>query len=90
MLFNISLDEVGAGVRQKISEGVIKREDMFIASKLWNIFHDPKDVQRAFKMSMDKFDLGYIDLYLMHFPMGFAVTFRLFKFLTQGILYIEA
>ena len=66
-------DEVGAGVRQKIEQGVIKREDIFITSKLWNIFHQPKDVERAFQMSLDELGLDYIDLYLMHFPMGFKV-----------------
>jgi len=64
-------DEVGAGVRQKIEQGVIKREDLFITSKLWNIFHQPNDVERAFQMSVEKLGLDYIDLYLMHFPMGF-------------------
>jgi len=64
-------DEVGAGVRQKIKEGIIKREELFITSKLWNIFHQPVDVKRGFQMSLQKFGLDYIDLYLMHFPMGF-------------------
>lgn len=64
-------DEVGAGIATKIAEGVVKREDLFVTSKLWNVFHNPNDVQRAFKMSLDNFGLDYIDLYLMHFPMGF-------------------
>ena len=71
---SFTLDEVGAGIATKIAEGVVKREDLFVTSKLWNVFHNPNDVQRAFKMSLDNFGLDYIDLYLMHFPMGFKVS----------------
>ena len=51
-------DEVGAAIKNKISEGVVKREDLFIVSKLWNIFHQPDDVQRALDQSLTQLDLG--------------------------------
>ena len=63
--------EVGAAIRNKINEGIVKREDLFIVSKLWNIFHQPDQVQRAFDMTMEKLDCDYLDLYLMHFPVGY-------------------
>ena len=63
--------EVGSAIRNKINEGVVKREDLFIVSKLWNIFHQPDQVQRAFDMTMEKLDCDYLDLYLMHFPVGY-------------------
>ena len=46
------LDEVGAAINNKIKQGVVKREDLFIVSKLWNIHHRPDQVQRAFDMTL--------------------------------------
>ena len=54
----IVLDEVGAAIKNKINEGVVKREDLFIVSKLWNIFHQPDQVQRALDQSLKELDLG--------------------------------
>ncbi|XP_001648460.2 1,5-anhydro-D-fructose reductase [Aedes aegypti] len=62
--------EVGEAIRAKISEGVIKREDVFVTSKLWNTFHHADHVAEAFQRSFDMINLEYIDLYLMHSPMG--------------------
>lgn len=63
--------EVGQAIREKIAEGVIKREDMFVTTKLWNGFHDPKHVEETFNRSLANLDIGYIDLYLMHTPMSY-------------------
>merc|ERR1711962_1429950 len=37
--------EVGAGLKAKIADGTVKREDVFITSKLWNTMHHPDDVE---------------------------------------------
>ncbi|XP_031635516.1 aldo-keto reductase family 1 member B1-like, partial [Contarinia nasturtii] len=63
--------EVGKAVRAKIDEGVIKREDIFITTKLWSIFHEPDQVEKAFQKSIDNLNLTYIDLYLMHSPVSY-------------------
>ncbi|XP_055626139.1 aldo-keto reductase family 1 member B1-like [Toxorhynchites rutilus septentrionalis] len=63
--------EVGQAIREKIAEGVIKREDIFVTTKLWNNFFEPCKVAEAFKRSFENLDIGYIDLYLMHSPMSF-------------------
>ncbi|XP_058831681.1 1,5-anhydro-D-fructose reductase-like [Topomyia yanbarensis] len=63
--------EVGQAIREKIAEGVIKREDMFVTTKLWNGYHDPEKIAEAFNRSLANLDIGYIDLYLMHSPMSY-------------------
>lgn len=62
--------EVGRAIRTKITEGLIRREDVFVVTKLGGIHHDPKLVQHACQLSLNNLDIGYIDLYLMHFPVG--------------------
>ena len=44
---------------------------MFITSKLWNTFHQPEDVEPAFLTSLKNLGLDYLDLYLIHWPIGF-------------------
>ncbi|XP_055844243.1 aldo-keto reductase family 1 member B1-like [Episyrphus balteatus] len=64
--------EVGKAIQDKIAEGVVKREDIFIVTKLWNIHHSPEKVEPACQKSVDRLGLGYIDLYLMHVPVGYV------------------
>lgn len=64
-------EEVGHAILEKINEGVVKREEIFIVTKLWNTDHDPKNVEQACRQSVEKLGLGYIDLYLMHYPVAF-------------------
>ncbi|KAG4076314.1 hypothetical protein HA402_005757 [Bradysia odoriphaga] len=64
--------ELGKGIRAKIREGVVRREDIVVITKLWNTHHDPDVVERACKYSCEELGLDYIDLYLMQSPMGYA------------------
>lgn len=63
---------MGAATKEKIGEGVVKRDELFIVTKLWSTFHDPDKVEYACRKSLENLDLEYIDLYLMHFPVGFV------------------
>ena len=49
----------------------IKREEVFIATKLWNNNHRPERVKPAFEASLKKLQLDYVDLYLIHTPFAF-------------------
>ncbi len=48
---------------------VLPREEIFITTKLWNANHAYDDALRAFDESLEKLDCGYIDLYLIHWPL---------------------
>ncbi|KAI5632793.1 aldo/keto reductase family domain-containing protein [Phthorimaea operculella] len=63
-------DQVGSAVNKKISDGTVKREDMFITTKLWNDAHARDAVIPALRESLSKLNLTYVDLYLIHWPVG--------------------
>ena len=62
---------VGKAIKRAISDGLVKREELFIVTKLW--FQDMKnygDAKKAIEASLEKLKLEYIDLYLEHQAMG--------------------
>lgn len=58
--------QVGNAIRQS----GLKREELFITTKLWVQDHEYDDTLRAFDTSMKKLGLDYLDLYLIHKPYG--------------------
>src|SRR6476661_2687415 len=63
--------EVGEAMQDVFKSGRIKREEVFIATKLWNNNHRPERVKPAFEASLKKLQLDYVDLYLIHTPFAF-------------------
>ncbi|XP_029455622.1 prostaglandin F synthase 1-like [Rhinatrema bivittatum] len=61
---------IGPAIQEKISDGTVKREDIFYTGKLWSTFHKPEFVQTALKRTLKALQLDYIDLYIIHLPVS--------------------
>lgn len=48
----------------------MKREELFIVSKLWNSFHDPEQVEPIARKQLADWGIDYFDMYLIHFPVS--------------------
>lgn len=47
---------------------------MFIVNKLWSIHHNPEFVRAILERSLQSMNLSYVDLYLIHWPVSYALT----------------
>lgn len=63
--------EVGQGIADAMADGLVKRKELFVTSKLWNSNHRLEDVKPALEKSMNDLRLDYLDLYLVHWPVAF-------------------
>ncbi|SOV02858.1 related to GCY1 - galactose-induced protein of aldo/keto reductase family [Ustilago sp. UG-2017a] len=64
-------EEIGTALK-KVIPSVVKREELFITSKLWNNAHRPESVQAAYEETLNELGLDYLDLYLIHWPVAFV------------------
>ena len=62
--------EVGQALADAIKEGDVKREELFVTSKLWNDAHAAQDVAPALENTLRDLQLDYLDLYLIHWPVA--------------------
>lgn len=59
---------VGEGIKQALATMDLKREDLFITSKVWNAGLSYDETVAAYEESLQKLGLEYLDLYLIHWP----------------------
>ncbi len=64
-------EEVGLALKELIADGTVRREDLFVTTKLWNNNHRPERVKPALQASLHRLGLDAADLYLMHTPFAF-------------------
>lgn len=62
--------EAGQGVARAIKDGLVKREELFIVSKLWNSFHDGDKVEPICRKQLGDWGVDYFDLFIVHFPIA--------------------
>ncbi|KAL8292957.1 hypothetical protein RQP46_000651 [Phenoliferia psychrophenolica] len=64
--------ECGEGLKKAIADGIVKREEVYVVSKLWNTFHAKEHVPIGLNRSLSDWGVSYFDLYLIHFPVSLA------------------
>jgi diketogulonate reductase-like aldo/keto reductase len=63
--------EVGAALTELFAAGTVRRDDLFVTTKLWNNNHRPERVRPALQASLNRLGLDAVDLYLVHTPFAF-------------------
>ncbi|OBF58636.1 dehydrogenase [Mycobacterium sp. 852002-53434_SCH5985345] len=63
--------EVGAALKELFAQRTVRREELFVTTKLWNNNHRPERVKPALRASLDRLGLDAVDLYLVHTPFAF-------------------
>ena len=58
--------EIGDALAALIEEGVVRRDELWITSKLWNTEQHPDDVRPAIEATLQALQLTHLDLYLVH------------------------
>jgi diketogulonate reductase-like aldo/keto reductase len=64
-------DAVGEAMQEVFKAGTVRREDVFVTTKLWNSNHRPERVVPAFEASLRRLRVDYADSYLIHTPFAF-------------------
>ena len=62
---------IGDAMHEVLQGGTVKREDIFVTTKLWNTNHRPERVRPAFDASCQRLQIDYVDCYIVHTPFAF-------------------
>lgn len=62
--------EIGRALERAMADGLVRREELWITSKLWNDCHAPEDVRPALERTLADLRLSHLDLYLIHWPVA--------------------
>lgn len=64
-------EAVGAAMQDVFKARIVRREDVFVTTKLWNTNHRPERVKPAFDGSRRRLGIDHIDCYIVHTPFAF-------------------
>ncbi|HTO66280.1 MAG TPA: aldo/keto reductase [Bradyrhizobium sp.] len=64
-------EAVGDAIQDALKAGTLRREELFVTTKLWNTNHRPERVKPAFDASRRRLKLDHLDCYLVHTPFAF-------------------
>ncbi|KAJ6221852.1 hypothetical protein RDWZM_000397 [Blomia tropicalis] len=62
--------EIGQAINDSIRNNIVKREDLFITSKIWLTYYTKERMLKCAKLILDQLQLNYIDLLLLHYPIS--------------------
>lgn len=69
---DVNEDEVGDALHEAFAQRIVRRDDVYVASKLWNTFHRPERVRPAIEASLKRLRMKELDLFLVHWPVAFV------------------
>ncbi|WVF68281.1 hypothetical protein IAT40_003046 [Kwoniella sp. CBS 6097] len=62
--------EAGQGLQRALEDGVVKRDEVTVVSKLWNTYHAEEHVEAACRRSLHDWGVDYFDVYYIHMPIA--------------------
>ena len=63
--------QIGLAIKECIQDGLVKREDLVITSKLYHTCHQPNLVKKQLDDILEETGLDYLDYFMMHAPWAF-------------------
>ena len=66
--------QAGQGIARAIKDGLVKREELFVVTKIWNTFHDRERVEPICRRQLKDWGLEYFDLFIMHFRTSLSIA----------------